>query len=127
MIAPGAEQILDGEPVQLLVVAQHANHIPAQAIDVDPSACHPLLLRGLEEGGDDYLTKPFAVAELTARLRNLVRRSSATQVATRLRALDLELDLLKREATRGSRVLRLTAQEFSLLEFLCRHAGRVVR
>lgn len=83
-------------------------------------------VRGLEQGGDDYLTKPFAVAELTARLRNLVRRSSATQVATRLRALDLELDLLKREATRGSRVLRLTAQEFSLLEFLCRHAGRVV-
>jgi DNA-binding response OmpR family regulator len=83
-------------------------------------------LRGLEEGGDDYMTKPFAVAELTARIRNLVRRSTATQVATRLRALDLELDLLKREATRGTRMLRLTAQEFSLLEFLCRHAGRVV-
>ena len=84
-------------------------------------------VRGLEEGGDDYLTKPFAVAELTARVRNLVRRSSATiSGATRLKALDLELDLLRREATRGSRVLRLTTQEFALLEYLCRNAGRVV-
>jgi DNA-binding response OmpR family regulator len=84
-------------------------------------------VRGLEEGGDDYMTKPFAVAELTARVRNLVRRATAVpSTPTRLRALDLELDLLRREATRGSRVLRLTAQEFSLLEYLCRNAGRVV-
>ena len=83
-------------------------------------------VRGLEQGGDDYMTKPFAVAELTARMRNLVRRSTSTPIATRLRALDLELDLLRREATRGSRVLRLTAQEFALLEYLCRNAGRVV-
>ena len=84
-------------------------------------------VRGLEQGGDDYLTKPFAVAELTARLRNLVRRTvSAAPDASRLRALDLELDLLRREATRGERTLRLTSQEFSLLEYLCRNAGRVV-
>ena len=84
-------------------------------------------VRGLEQGGDDYMTKPFAVAELAARMRNLVRRSASTPpVATRLCALDLELDLLRREATRGSRVLRLTAQEFALLEYLCRNAGRVV-
>lgn len=84
-------------------------------------------VRGLEQGGDDYMTKPFAVAELTARLRNLVKRSvNGTPTATRLRAMDLELDLLRREATRGSRVLRLTAQEFALLEYLCRNAGRVV-
>ncbi len=84
-------------------------------------------VRGLEQGGDDYMTKPFAVAELTARMRNLLRRSAATPpVTTRLRALDLEMDLLRREATRGTRTLRLTAQEFALLEYLCRNAGRVV-
>jgi len=84
-------------------------------------------VRGLEQGGDDYLTKPFALAELLARLRNLLRRGSPTgSDATRLRVLDLELDLLRREASRGGEVLQLTQQEFVLLEYLCRNAGRVV-
>jgi two-component system copper resistance phosphate regulon response regulator CusR len=84
-------------------------------------------VRGLEQGGDDYLTKPFALAELLARLRNLLRRKTPSPAEpTRLRVQDLELDLLRREATRAGQVLQLTQQEFVLLEYLCRNAGRVV-
>jgi two-component system copper resistance phosphate regulon response regulator CusR len=84
-------------------------------------------VKGLEQGGDDYLTKPFALAELLARLRNLLRRNLATsEEATRVRVLDLELDFINRRASRGGEVLNLSPQEFVLLAYLCRHAGRVV-
>ena len=84
-------------------------------------------VKGLEQGGDDYLTKPFALAELLARLRNLLRRSAPTHhESVRLQAADLQLDLVRREARRGDQLLQLSPQEFSLLEYLCRNEGRVV-
>jgi DNA-binding response OmpR family regulator len=82
---------------------------------------------GLEQGGDDYLTKPFALAELLARLRVLLRRSQPTERdSLQLQVGDLELDAIRREARRGMRELQLTPQEFTLLEYLCRNSGRVV-
>jgi two-component system copper resistance phosphate regulon response regulator CusR len=84
-------------------------------------------VRGLEQGGDDYLTKPFALAELLARLRNLLRRSAIPQKESlRVKVGDLQLDLVRREAWRGDQELQLTPQEFILLEYLCRNEGRVV-
>ena len=84
-------------------------------------------VRGLEQGGDDYLTKPFALAELLARLRNLLRHvAPAQKEPLRLRVGDLQLDIVRREAYRNNQPLRLTPQEFVLLEYLCRNAGRVV-
>jgi len=84
-------------------------------------------VQGLERGGDDYLTKPFALAELLARLRNLTRRVAPSQTeALQFRVGDLHLDLVRREAFRNETPLRLTPQEFVLLEYLCRNSGRVV-
>lgn len=82
-------------------------------------------VRGLDAGADDYLSKPFAMAELLARVRALLRRREAVP-ATQLRVGDLEIDLLARTVRRGSRGIELQPREFALLEFLARHAGRVV-
>jgi two-component system OmpR family response regulator len=83
-------------------------------------------VRGLQAGGDDYLTKPFAFAELLARVQALVRRSTGAPEATRLAAGPVALDLLAREATRAGETLDLQPREFALLEYLVRNAGRVV-
>ena len=83
-------------------------------------------IRGLRAGGDDYLTKPFAFAELLARIEALARRGAGAGQATRLKVEDLELDLLARRVTRAGREVELTARELKLLEFLMRRAGQVV-
>jgi two-component system OmpR family response regulator len=83
-------------------------------------------VRGLQAGGDDYLTKPFAFAELLARVQALVRRSTATPEPTSLEVGDLRLDLLTRRVTRQGRDIELRPREFALLEYLMRNAGRVV-
>jgi two-component system OmpR family response regulator len=83
-------------------------------------------VKGLRAGGDDYLVKPFAFAELLARIEALLRRGGSATTTTRLKLADLELDLLARTVTRGGRELELLPREFRLLEFLMRHAGQVV-
>lgn len=83
-------------------------------------------VKGLQAGGDDYLTKPFAFSELLARVQALIRRASNAAEPTRLVVGDLVMDLLTREVTRGGQKIELQAREFGLLEYLMRHAGRVV-
>jgi two-component system OmpR family response regulator len=83
-------------------------------------------IRGLKAGGDDYLTKPFAFAELLARIEALLRRHPAAPNITRLRVEDLEFDLLARRVTRAGQEVDLTARELKLLEYLMRRAGQVV-
>ena len=83
-------------------------------------------VRGLQAGGDDYLTKPFAFSELLARIQALIRRSSRTPEATRLSAGDVEIDLVSREVRRAGKPVDLQPREFTLLAFLLKHAGRPV-
>ena len=83
-------------------------------------------VKGLQSGGDDYLTKPFAFAELLARLQALLRRSGGYTEPTRLGVGDLSLDLLSRRVERAGRPLELRPREFALLEYLMRHPGRVL-
>ena len=83
-------------------------------------------VKGLQMGGDDYLTKPFAFAEFLARVQALIRRSSGTIEPTRLTVKDLSLDLLTREVLRAGERITLQPREFALLEYLMRNAGRAV-
>jgi two-component system OmpR family response regulator len=81
-------------------------------------------VKGLQAGGDDYLTKPFAFSELLARVQALVRRATHTAEPTKLSAGDVTMDLLTREVTRGEQKIELQSREFALLELLLRHPGR---
>ena len=83
-------------------------------------------VKGLQAGGDDYLTKPFAFAELLARVQALLRRAGGTAEPTRLVAGDVTLDLLSRKVERAGQPLDLRPREFALLEYFMRHPGRVL-
>ena len=83
-------------------------------------------VKGLQAGGDDYVTKPFAFSELLARVQALIRRATNTSEPTRLSVGDLTLDLLNRDVARGGEKIDLQSREFALLEYLMRHSGRVV-
>ena len=83
-------------------------------------------VKGLQTGGDDYLTKPFSFTELLARVQALIRRANREAEPTRLELGDLSIDLLKREVIRGGSRIDLQPREFALLEYLARNAGRVV-
>jgi two-component system, OmpR family, response regulator len=83
-------------------------------------------VRGLQAGGDDYLTKPFAFSELLARIQALIRRATQTPEPTRLVVGDLTLDLLTREVQRSGESIELQPREFALLEYLMRHPNRPV-
>lgn len=83
-------------------------------------------VKGLRAGGDDYLVKPFAFAELLARVEALGRRPTVDAPATKLKVADLEMDLLSRTVTRGGKKIDVQPREFRLLEHLMRHVGQVV-
>jgi two-component system, OmpR family, response regulator len=83
-------------------------------------------VKGLQAGGDDYLTKPFAFSELLARIQALIRRATQATEPTRIVVGDLTLDLLTREVQRGSEKIELQPREFALLEYLMRNPNRTV-
>ncbi len=83
-------------------------------------------VKGLELGGDDYMAKPFSLTELLARISAILRRKSSSQDLTVLSYADLTMDLLARKVTRGKEKIELQPQEFMLLEYLLRNAGKVV-
>jgi DNA-binding response OmpR family regulator len=82
------------------------------------------IVQGLDHGADDYLTKPFALNELLARIRSLLRRNRNSH--TTLRLADLQLDTLTRKASRSGTIIELTAREYALLEYLMRHQSKLV-
>ncbi|MFH5052181.1 copper/silver response regulator transcription factor SilR, partial [Citrobacter freundii complex sp. 2024EL-00224] len=83
-------------------------------------------VKGLELGADDYLVKPFAFAELLARVRTLLRRGNAMITESQFKVADLSIDLVSRKVSRAGNRIVLTSKEFSLLEFFIRHQGEVL-
>jgi two-component system, OmpR family, response regulator len=121
------DRMLPGMDGLALLTALRAAEIRTPVLILSALGAVDDRVKGLRAGGDDYLAKPFAFAELLARIEALLRRgSSASTQPTRLKVGDLEMDLLTRNVTRGGREIELLPREFHLLEFLMRRAGQVV-
>ncbi len=114
---------LDGLSIIQQLRAQGV-HIPVLILSAKASVDDRV--RGLQAGGDDYLTKPFAFSELLARIQALIRRATQTPEPTRLAVGDLTMDLLTREVQRAGEKIDLQPREFALLEYLMRHPNRPV-
>ena len=109
-----------------LVETLRAEKIKLPVIMLSAKASVDDRIRGLQSGGDDYVTKPFAFSELLARVHSLLRRSQREETQTELRAGDISVNLLTREVIRAGRRIDLQAREFALLELFLRNAGRVL-
>ncbi|MGH6982296.1 MAG: response regulator, partial [Stellaceae bacterium] len=120
------DRMLPGMDGLSLIAAIRAAENPTPVLILSALGAVDDRVKGLRAGGDDYLVKPFAFAELLARIEVLLRRGGTPLAATRLKVGDLELDLLSRQVTRAGKDIELLPREFRLLEFLMRHAGQVV-
>lgn len=121
------DRMLPGLDGMTVLAAMRAASIDTPVIILSALATADDRVAGLTGGSDDYLTKPFAFAELLARLRLLIRRQTGAQAPeTRLICRDLEVDLLSRKVRRGKRAIDLQPREFRLLDYLLRHQGEVV-
>jgi two-component system, OmpR family, response regulator len=120
------DRMLPGKDGLSLVAALRSAEIRTPVLILSALGAVDDRVRGLRAGGDDYLVKPFAFAELLARIEALLRRSSGGGATTKLKVGDLEMDLLARTVHRGAQEVELLPREFHLLEFLLRHAGQVV-
>ncbi len=119
------DRMLGGEDGLALIEALRAEGNLAPVLVVSGLSTVDDRVRGLKAGGDDYLVKPFALPELSARVEALLRRSSAVR-STRLKVGPLELDLVSREATRDGEQVLLLPREFKLLEYFMRRPGQIV-
>lgn len=120
------DRMLPGMDGMAVLAALRAAGIDTPVMILSALATADERVEGLTSGSDDYLAKPFAFAELLARLRIMLRRGKGSKAETRLTCGDLEVDLLSRKAVRDRRSIDLQPREFRLLEYMMRHRGEVV-
>ncbi|MES2174906.1 MAG: winged helix-turn-helix domain-containing protein [Pseudomonadota bacterium] len=120
------DRMLPGMDGMAVLAALRAAGIDTPVIILSALATADERIKGLTGGSDDYLAKPFAFAELLARLRIILRRGGGQAPETRLSCGDLDVDLLSRKVKRGARIIDLQPREFRLLDYLLRHQGEVV-